>query len=206
MFKNKYWLYLILAIIVIIIGLFLLFVPIKGNASYIKPTPTPTPYPYHYSCNYDKECVKREGNGDNTCDTNKDCKPTITPTPTITITPTPTSTPSAGIGQEPNNPSTDTTSTPGSATCNIAHVSPGDLVFKRETPTSVSFTWGLSTDSMDNQSINYGYSASDLSMGVILPATSTSYTIEGLQSNKTIYAQVCSYINGCGYCSTTVDP
>lgn len=168
----------------------------KPEVPTVTPTPTieitSTPTPTETPCNEDCDQVT----------------PTASPTPTIS--PTPTSEPTAcgnlgcGVGNVPSNPGQSGSYTP--SVCD--GIFPQAVLlqgFKRLTPTSVEFSfWGVTSD---KYSVDFGYSESDLSMGIpYLPSTSTSFEIDGLNPNQMVWARVWSYNGKCRTPSVIVDP
>ncbi len=133
-----------------------------------------------------------------------------TPIPESVVTPspiqlTPTITPILS-----NNSTPEVNTTPWQAphaVCNIPFSGPVNPVFKRESSTSVNFSWWPSTaKNIEIQAINYGYSPMGLIYGVILPANSGNYSINYLSPGNSVYAQICSYMNGCAQCTSIIDP
>lgn len=136
----------------------------------------------------------------------------VTPTPTDEVTPTPTQEQPAPQLEQPSNAggsalTNDTTQAPGARVCTIHFAAPILQGFKRVSATSVEFSWFTSTDSIDKQSIVYGYSENGLEYGVEnLPVNQTKIVIEGLKPNVMVWAQVWNWKDGCAEKSAIVDP
>ncbi len=165
------------------------------------PTPTgsPTPTPeYHYACNDDFICVKEEGPGPSTCETNADCQqqPTPTPTPTPQPTPIPTSTSTPGSnngggggggGGGGSNPPVCSDQKPNTPSNVIAVAGPG--------AGQVTLSWTAPQGPVSDYSITYSDSPDTKKWGVASTGNVTSYTISGLSVNK--YYFWVNAVNGC---------
>jgi hypothetical protein len=139
-----------------------------------------------------------------------------TPSPTVSPEASPSATPSPIPSQTPpltnidtGNPPTfvgSTTNAPASPTCTISFNAPSTPVFTRISPTQVNFAWWPSTDAVNSQDIEYGYSANNMPYGVILDTKTGNKTIADLAPQQIIFARVCAFRLGCSACSATIDP
>ena len=180
------------------------------------PTPTPSPTPKDVCSNLDgvqTEIPQGYHNVDGECVPNGcewDCELTPTPTITPTVTPTPTETPcteNCGVGNVPDNPHTNTTNPPAVVTCNIPFTAPVLVGYQNNGRGSVIFNWLESAQGIEKFSIVYGYSPDKLVYGADnLSADQRSITINGLDSGKSVWAQVYGWVNGCAEVSNLYDP
>lgn len=126
-------------------------------------------------------------------------EPSVTPLPSVS--PEPTATPSAE--QSPG-----TNGTQGdyfTPTCNIPFNAPLLQGFQRLSPTSVNFSW-WGVEGIDRYSIVYGYSQDQLIYGVNDIGKGTSFTINSLEANRTVWAQVYAWKGQCASISNPLDP
>lgn len=147
----------------------------------------------------------------------------ITPTiplesPTMTVAPTQITTPnyitatpsiavsSGGVGNIPNNPHTNTTSAPGSLTCNITFSPPVLTSITAGQSGQLTLNW-LESSPVDKFSIIYGLVGQPMNWGEDnIPSTSRSLPINGLPIGSYINAQIWAWQNGCPQKSEILDP
>jgi hypothetical protein len=161
------------------------------------PTPRPilTPSPIY---------TPRDCEGGETYSVWQAC-PTMEPSPTAGQSATPTP-------EQPHQDISDGESSnldatlPHSASCTIQFDAPLLQGFNRVTPSSVYFSW-WGVAGIDKYSLIYGYSPQSLIYGVDnIGPDATSITIDSLEANRTIWAQLLAYKGGCASYSTIIDP
>lgn len=179
------------------------------------PTPTssitPTPTPYHYACNSDHQCVQVAGEGQNTCESVKDCEE-VTPTPTPPpcedcVTPTPTPPEPTPTPNPPSGGGLSEAGTPPTVACDYPTVAPTIIKWARLDSTSVALWW-TRVDNNPTQSylVFYGLGKDSMPWNVIV--SGSEYTeLHQLPPNQIIWASVRGYNQGCiGPASIVEDP
>lgn len=162
------------------------------------PEPTPTIIPTHFSC-VENACMEVEGEGENNCQMDEDCReaPTPTPTPTLEPTPTPEEPKQSSMGGGSPQPWSPGPYSP--AVCNGVYPDiPLLQGFEVIDSTTDRYSWWAPIGGVDKYAVVYGYSPDALIYGVDnIGRDATSIQISELRPNTQSWLQVWAFKGEC---------